>query len=106
MSQNAMKQMPTLCSTLPHAGQSVLSRELMASPPNHVWIPNHPHATSARNTAGMFAPSTPKLERASTGNGTPYFAPGCEFSSIGTNTMELPRKMVNTACFQSIPPLM
>jgi len=54
-------------------------------------MPNHPHATSARSTAGMFAPSTPKLERASTGNGTPYFAPGCEFSSIGTNTITLPQ---------------
>lgn len=30
-----------------------------ASPPIHAWIPNHPHATSARISAGRFDPAVP-----------------------------------------------
>src|ERR1700676_3713400 len=67
-------------------------------------MPNHPQATSARSTAATLAPNTPNDALANTGNGTPYLAPGCEFNSIGTSTITLPRKIVNTACFQFIPP--
>ena len=55
-------------------------------------MPNHPQATSARKTAATFAPRTPNEARANTGKGIPYFAPGCEFSSIGASTITLPMK--------------
>ena len=54
-----------------------------ASPPIHAWMPNQPQATSARISAGRFDPSVPYAARANTGNGMPYFVPGCEFSRIG-----------------------
>ena len=87
-----------------HPGTSVASKVLIASPPIHACIPNHPQATSARKTAATFAPSTPNDARARTGKGTPYFAPGCEFNSIGASTIVFPRKIVATACFQFMPP--
>src|SRR6476646_2231799 len=71
MAQNAMKQMNVPYGLLPHAGQTVLSRMLMASPPIQLWMPNHPQATMARNTAATLAPSTPNDARARTGKGTP-----------------------------------
>jgi hypothetical protein len=67
-------------------------------------MPNHPHATRARSTAGMFAPRTPNEARTSTGNGIPYLVPACAFSTIGTSTMMLPSRIVKIACFQLIPP--
>jgi hypothetical protein len=54
-----------------------------ASPPIHAWMPNQPHATSARMSAGRFEPAVPYAARAKTGNGMPYLVPGCEFSRIG-----------------------
>ena len=48
-----------------------LESSKMAEPPIQVWIPNQPHATSARNMDGMFAPSTPNDGLRSTGNGMP-----------------------------------
>jgi hypothetical protein len=36
-----------------------LKKVCRASPPIQQLMPNHPHATSARMTAGMFAPNTP-----------------------------------------------
>jgi hypothetical protein len=33
----------------------------------------------------------------------PYLVPGCEFSRMGTSTMELPSRMVTSACHQFIP---
>jgi hypothetical protein len=66
-------------------------------------MPNHPHATMARSNAGMFEPSVPNDARTSTGNGTPYFVPGCALSVIGMSTMTLPRKTVRIACRQFIP---
>src|SRR5207247_11253189 len=54
-------------------------------------MPNQPHATIPRSTAATFAPQVPKEARTKTGNGMPYFAPTCEFSSSGTVTMALPR---------------
>ena len=53
----------------------------------------------------MFAPTVPKLARISTGNGIPYFAPGCPLRIIGTSTMQLPSATVSTACHHDIPSL-
>ncbi len=47
-----------------------------ASPPIHAWMPNQPHATSARMSAGRFEPTVPYAARAKTGKGMPYFVPG------------------------------
>ncbi len=66
-------------------------------------MPNHPQATSARISAGTFEPSVPYAARANTGNGMPYFVPGCELSRIGTRTIVLPRRIVISACDQFIP---
>ena len=74
-----------------------------ASPPIQAWIPNHPHATTARISAGTFEPIVPYAARAKTGNGMPYFVPGCELSRIGTRTMVLPSATVNSACPQLMP---
>ena len=67
-------------------------------------MPNQPQATMARNIAGMFAPFTPKLVRAKTGNGIPYLAPACPFKIIGIKTTMLPIKIVTIACHQFMPP--
>src|SRR4051812_27728963 len=69
----------------------------------NVWMPNHPHATTARNTAATLAPAVPNEARANTGNGMPYLVPGCAFNRMGTSTMRLPRPMVNSACHQLMP---
>src|SRR4051812_4875710 len=82
---------------------SVVIRVSTASAPIHVWIPNHPHATSARAIAATFAPRIPKLERTSTGNGIPYFVPGCEFIRIGTSTIKLPSDTVSSPCHHVMP---
>ena len=74
-----------------------------ASAPIHVWMPNQPHATSARAIAATFAPRMPKLERTSTGNGMPYFVPGCELSRIGISTRKLPSDTVRSPCHQVMP---
>ena len=86
-----------------HAGIAAASSVLSASPPIHVWMPNHPQATRARRMAGTFAPFTPKLARHSTGNDTPYFVPACALRIIGTRTIALPRRMVSIACHHVIP---
>ncbi len=69
----------------------------------YVWMPNQPHATIARSTAGMFAPLVPNEARASTGKGIPYFVPAWALSRIGTRTMQLPSPIVSRACRQFIP---
>src|SRR5215472_6208448 len=76
----------------------------MACPPIHDWMPNHPHATRARKTAGTFAPRTPNEDRTRTGNGIPYLVPACEFKIIGISTIRLPNKIVPMACCQLMPP--
>ena len=76
----------------------------MACPPIQVWMPNQPQATSARSTAGMLAPRTPKEARTKTGNGMPYLAPACALSSMGISTIRLPSRMVPMACHQLMPP--
>ena len=77
-----------------------------ASPPIQAWIPNHPQATSARMRAGRFDPAVPYAARAKTGKGMPYFVPGWEFRRIGARTIVFPRRIVKSACFQSIPEFM
>src|SRR5438128_11315352 len=86
-----------------HPGTIVLNIVFNASPPIHAWMPNHPHATRARISAGTFDPNVPYAARANTGNGIPYFVPGCEFSRIGTRTIVLPARMVTSACDQFMP---
>ena len=66
-------------------------------------MPNHPHATTARSIAGMFAPRVPKLARSSTGNDTPYFVPAWALRHIGISTIVLPSRMVSIACHQVMP---
>ncbi len=66
-------------------------------------MPNHPQATIARISAGRFEPIVPYAARANTGNGIPYFVPGCELSKIGARTITLPSRIVNRACHQFIP---
>ena len=65
----------------------------MACPPTWVWMPNQPHPTSARITAGTFAPFIPNADLANTGNGTPYLHPACPLSTIGSNTMRFAMAM-------------
>ena len=91
---------PPIC---PNSGHAATMNVRTASPPMYVWMPNHPHATIARSTAGTFAPTVPKLARASTGNGIPYFVPGCALSRIGTSTIRLPSPIVSSACHQFMP---
>src|SRR5688572_1289677 len=74
-----------------------------ACPPIHAWMPNQPQATRARISAGRFDPTVPYAARAKTGNGMPYFVPGCELSSIGASTIVLPKRIVISACHQFIP---
>src|SRR6185295_9495450 len=90
-------------SSVAHPGTTVRKNVFMASPPIHAWMPNHPHATRARISAGTFDPNVPYAARANTGNGIPYFVPGCELSRIGMRTMVLPRRIVTSACDQFIP---
>ena len=82
---------------------SVVISVSSASAPIQVWMPNQPQATSARAIAATFAPRMPKLERTSTGNGIPYFVPGCEFSRIGTSTIRLPSATVSSPCHHDMP---
>src|SRR5438132_3210466 len=86
-----------------HPGTMVLKNVLSASPPIHAWMPNQPHATSARISAGTFDPNVPYAARANTGNVMPYFVPGCELSRMGARTIVLPSRMVTSACDQLMP---
>jgi hypothetical protein len=90
-------------SSVGHPGTSVLNIVWSASPPIQAWMPNQPHATSARINAGTLEPNVPYAARANTGNGMPYFVPGCEFRRIGTSTIVLPSRIVNSACDQLMP---
>src|SRR5437667_12904836 len=89
-----------------HPGMTVLNIVFNASPPIHAWMPNQPQATRARMSAGTFDPSVPYAARANTGNGMPYFVPGCEFRRIGIRTMVFPRRIVTSACDQFMPDAM
>ena len=67
-------------------------------------MPNQPHATTPRRSAGTFDPRTPNDARASTGNGMPNRVPACAISTIGMHTIRLPSMIVKSAWRQSIPP--
>ena len=86
-----------------HPGMTVLNIVCSASPPIQAWMPNQPHATRARISAGTFDPSVPYAARANTGNGIPYFVPGCELRRIGMRTIVLPSRIVASACDQFMP---
>src|SRR5262247_4348032 len=90
-------------SSVGHPGMTVLKNVLSASPPIQAWMPNQPHATSARISAGTFDPSVPYAARANTGNVMPYFVPGCELSRMGARTIVLPSRIVTSACDQLMP---
>src|SRR4051794_3407048 len=103
MSQNAPKAI-ALCAPMSvqplHAAVITAST---ASAPIQVWMPNQPQATSARAMAATLAPRMPKLDRTSTGNGIPYFVPGCPLSSIGMSTIRLPSDTVSSPCHHVMP---
>ncbi len=103
-SQNPRKHAHSTPGIFVVAGHSTFIIAAIDCPPIHDCIPNQPQATIARSSAGIFAPRSPKLARTNTGNGMPYFAPACAFSSIGISTIRLPSRIVPTACFQFIPP--
>ncbi len=90
-------------SSVGQPGMTLVKNVFSASPPIHAWMPNQPHATIARISAGRFDPIVPYAARANTGNGMPYFVPGCEFSRIGMSTMVLPSRTVTSACHQFMP---
>ena len=69
----AAKPLPSRCG---QPGIRAVKNVCMASPPIHAWMPNQPHATSARISAGRFEPMVPYATRANTGKGMPYFVPG------------------------------
>jgi hypothetical protein len=46
-------------SSVGQAGNSAAKNVWSASPPIQVWMPNQPHATSARMSAGRFEPAVP-----------------------------------------------
>ena len=102
-SQNSPKAIHTAPGTPVQPLQAAVISVCSASPPIHVWMPNQPQATMARSSAGTLAPRTPKLARHSTGNETPYFVPACAFSTIGTSTTTLPRRIVASACHHAMP---
>ncbi|GAB6859607.1 hypothetical protein JCM13591A_37120 [Microbacterium xylanilyticum] len=52
-------------------GHTRSSSTIRATEASQVWIPYQKTAITARTRAGMLAPKTPKLARASTGYGTP-----------------------------------
>src|SRR5947207_3905 len=86
-----------------HPGITLTRNTCNAAPPIHAWMPNQPHATSARISAGRFEPNVPYAARAKTGNGMPYLVPGCELSKIGMSTIVLPSRIVISASHQFIP---
>src|SRR5687768_1700044 len=65
-----------------------------AMPPNSVWMPNHPQATSARISAGTLEPMIPNEERSMTGNGMPNLVPPKALRISGIRTVTL---AMNTA---------
>src|SRR3954468_22237933 len=103
MSQNTANAIALWPPTSAQPDVSVVISVSSASAPIQVWMPNQPHATSARAIAATFAPRIPKLERTSTGNGIPYLVPGCEFSRIGIRTIRLPSVTVSSPCHQVMP---
>jgi hypothetical protein len=69
----------------------------IARPPNIVWIPNQPQATSARIRHGTLEPRMPNDERSNTGNGMPYLVPGKALRVSGISTMMLASRIASSA---------
>ena len=85
-------------------GRSRVKNVCSASPPIQAWMPNQPQATSARMQRRQVRRRWCRRRRGrSTGNGMPYFVPGCEFSRIGISTIVLPSRIVKSACHQFMP---
>ena len=80
---------PPSCAQLSDIAASI---RCTAMPPNSVWMPNQPQATSARISAGTFEPMMPNEERSITGKGMPNFVPPKALSVSGMSTMTLAMK--------------
>ena len=68
-----------------------------AIPPNSVWMPNQPQATSARISAGTLEPMIPNEERSMTGNGMPNLVPPKALRISGIRTMTLAMNTAHSA---------
>ncbi|SAL45967.1 hypothetical protein AWB72_04823 [Caballeronia concitans] len=64
----------------------------------YVWMPYHATAISPRMTAGMFAPSTPKVARHATGYGTPATWLGFAMRLHSTFTSPMPIRSDTSTC--------
>src|SRR4029453_9915832 len=73
------------------------SSRLTAMPPNSVWMPNQPQATSARISAGTLEPMIPNEERSITGKGMPNLVPPNALRISGIRTMTLATKIAQSA---------
>ncbi len=104
--QTQKMKKPATSPLLPRLAQVSDSAENIkctAIPPNIVWMPNQPQATSARISAGTFEPTMPKDERSRTGNGMPYLVPGKAFSVNGTRITTFATRMVHSASVTERP---
>ena len=57
----------------------------------------------ARHRGDVRAADRRSSSGTSTGNGMPYFVPGCALSSIGISTITLPSETVSSACHHVMP---
>ena len=73
-----------------------------ARPPIQVWMPNQPHATSARRIAGRSRRAR-RTGAAQHRKRDAVFVPACAFRIIGTSTMRLPSRMVASPATTSCP---
>ncbi len=102
-SQNKAKAITIPPGTLAQPGHAAVNNVFRASAAIHVWIPNQPHATTARSRAGTLAPLTPNAARQRTGNEMPDLVPAWALRIIGISTMVFPRRIVTIACHQFMP---
>jgi hypothetical protein len=86
--------MPPSCAQVSDTAASI---RCTAMPPNKVWMPNQPQATSARMSAGTLEPMMPNEERNITGNGMPNFVPPKALSVSGTSTMTFAMNTAHSA---------
>ncbi|MNN41293.1 hypothetical protein D3C81_1554040 [compost metagenome] len=98
---NAQKIMKPITSPVPPRAFQPSNTEprnrWMARPPNMVWMPNQPQATTARIRQGTLEPRMPNDERSSTGNGMPYLVPGKALRVSGISTIRLASKIASKA---------
>ena len=87
------------------APQPRRSEGLQRERADHVWMPNHPHATiRSQDRRHVRAFMTPERgQRHNTGNDTPALVPACAFRIIGTSTIALPSRIVTSACHHVMP---